>query len=330
MRHGIAVSPGVAIGTAYCIHEVFVDPAKPHLAPAEVPGELARFDVARQKAIEEIRILQNKVEKQVGKAAAAVFASHESILHDHAFVSRVRQGIQHDHLPAQASLSKVLEHYDRLLSRSPDEFLQDRVNDIRDVTMRVSSHLSEALREETGALPGPLIVVASELLPSQVVMLGDRPVHGIVTQKGSQTSHAAIIARSRGIPAVSGVSGILRQTKTGDTIIVDGRDGHVLVNPDAEILSAYRKLEREFFDLRDKLAHNRELPARTADGVSIELLANINGVQDAKAAVAMGPAVLGSTARSTSISRIRPYLMRKNKLRTTGRSSTRVRITTRP
>lgn len=293
MRHGIAVSPGVAIGTAYCIHEVFVDPGRTHLDATEVAGELARFDAARQQAIQEIRLLQTKVERQVGKAAAAVFASHESILHDHAFISRVRQGIQHDHLPAQASLSGVLEHYDRLLSRSPDEFLQDRVNDIRDVTMRVSSHLSEALREETGALPGPLIVVASELLPSQVVMLGERLVHGIVTQAGSQTSHAAIIARSRGIPAVSGIPGILRQTKTGDVIVVDGRDGHVLVNPDPETLSAYRKLEREFFHLRDKLAHNREQPARTADGVDIELLANINGVMDAKASVAMGASGVG-------------------------------------
>ena len=77
--------------------------------------------------------------------------------------------------------------------------------------------------------------------------LGELEVRGIVTQAGSQTSHAAIIARSRGIPAISGVRGILRQVKTGDTIVVDGRDGHVLINPDAEQRSAYLKLEREFF-----------------------------------------------------------------------------------
>jgi phosphotransferase system enzyme I (PtsI) len=124
-------------------------------------------------------------------------------------------------------------------------------------------------------------------------MLGDKPVHGIVTQAGSQTSHAAIIARSRGIPAVSGVTGILRQTQTGDTLIVDGREGHVIINPDPEVLTAYRKLEREFFNLRDQLAHNRDKPAVTRDGQPVELLANINGVADAQAAAAMGAAGIG-------------------------------------
>ncbi len=293
MRHGIPVSPGVAVGTAYCLHEVFVDPGKPVLNQNEVAGELTRFDDSRRRSISEIRALQSKVEKQVGKEAAAIFAAHESILHDHAFVGRVRQLIQHDRLPAQAALRSVLDHYDRILSKSPDDFLKDRVDDIRDVTMRLSSHLSDALRVETGALPGPIIAVTDELLPSQVVMLGERSVHGIVTQAGSQTSHAAIIARSRGIPAVSGVANILRQTKTGDVVIVDGREGLVIVNPDPETLAAYRKLEREFFDLRDKLAHNRDHPAQTADGVPIELMANINGLIDVQSALAMGATGVG-------------------------------------
>ena len=283
----------VAIGTAYCIHEVFVDPGKPNLTSGEVAGEMARFEAARKLAVQEVRLLQAKVERQVGKDAAAVFASHESILHDKSFVEKVKSGIQTDHLTAQASMARFLKHYDLLLSKSPDDFLKDRINDIRDVIMRLSSHLSEALHEDTGALPGPLIVVADELLPSQVVMLGERSVQGIVTQAGSQTSHAAIIARSRGIPAVSGVSGILKQTSTGDTIVVDGREGHVIINPDREQLAAYRKLEREFFNLRDKLAHNRDQPCVTADGVHLDLLANINGLTDAKAATAMGATGVG-------------------------------------
>jgi phosphotransferase system enzyme I (PtsI) len=138
-----------------------------------------------------------------------------------------------------------------------------------------------------------LIVIADELLPSQVVMLGNRPVNGIVTQAGSQTSHAAIVARSRGIPAVSGVPGILAHIKTGDTIVVDGREGHVIVDPDVEMMSAYRKLEREFVNLRDTLAHNHDMEAITADGHSLELLANINGLSDAQAAIAMGAAGVG-------------------------------------
>jgi phosphotransferase system enzyme I (PtsI) len=146
---------------------------------------------------------------------------------------------------------------------------------------------------DQNSLKGPLIVVADELLPSQAVALGEIEVRGIVTQAGSQTSHAAIIARSRGIPAVSGVKGIIRAVKTGDTIVVDGRDGHVEVNPNPETLAAFRKLEREFFHLKDQLAENRDHPALSADGTELRLQANINGVTDAAAAHAMGASGVG-------------------------------------
>jgi phosphotransferase system enzyme I (PtsI) len=171
--------------------------------------------------------------------------------------------------------------------------LKERLNDLRDVIRRVSAHLSVQVPPDSGPLHGPIVIVADELLPSHVVALGNVEVRGIVTQAGSQTSHAAIIARSRGIPAISGIRGILRQVKTGDTLVVDGRGGHVLVNPDAEQRSAYLKLEREFFHLKDQLAANRDLPARTADGCELELLANVNSASDAKAAVAMGASGVG-------------------------------------
>lgn len=293
MRKGIAVSPGVTIGTAYCIHEVFVAPDRETLQPEEVASEVARFEAARKKSIADVRALHVKLERQVGKDAAAVFAVHESILQDVALVGKVRHWMTHDHMSAQAALAKLVETYRELLDRSGDAYLRERLADIRDCVMRLSSYLSDALRENSPSLQGPIIVVADELLPSQVVMLGNKPVHGIVTEAGSQTSHAAIIARSRGIPAVSGVTGILRQTKTGDTLVVDGRDGHVIVNPEPETLAAYRKLEREFFNLRDQLAHNRDQPALTADGVELELLGNINGVSDAQAAEAMGASGVG-------------------------------------
>lgn len=293
MRKGIAVSPGVTIGTAYCIHEVFVDPGRGELQPHEIAGEIARFENARKRSIEDLRVLQSKAQQQVGKEAAAIFSVHESILHDTALVGKVRGWIQDERLTAQAALARLLEYFKGLLTRSQDDYLQERLADIRDVVIRLTSYLSEALQKDSGILTGPTIVVADELLPSQVVMLGDKPVHGIVTQAGSQTSHAAIIARSRGIPAVSGVAGILRQTQTGDTLIVDGREGHVIINPDREVLAAYRKLEREFFNLRDQLAHNRDKPALTRDGHALDLLANINGVADAQAATAMGASGVG-------------------------------------
>jgi phosphoenolpyruvate-protein phosphotransferase (PTS system enzyme I) len=293
MRKGIPVSPGIAVGTAYCIHEIFVNPDTKRLEDNEVTAELAHYETARDKAAAELRALQHKVEQQVGHDEARIFAAHEDILRDVAFTNKVRGWIVNDRLTAEAALVRLRDEYTMLLTRTNDEYFQEKIADIRDVIRRVGVHLSADSVPDGGVLTGPVIIVADELLPSQAVAFGNIDVRGIVTQAGSQTSHAAIIARSRGIPAISGIRGILRQVKTGDTLVVDGRGGHVLVNPDAEQRSAYLKLEREFFHLKDQLAENRDLPARTADGCDLELLANVNSPSDAKAAVAMGASGVG-------------------------------------
>ena len=293
MRRGIAVSPGVAIGTAYVIHEIYVNPDTNELADSEITAELAAYEVARDKSAVELRALERKVEAQVGHDEAAIFAVHQAILRDASFTNKIRNWIVEERMHAPAALHRLLGEYTQLFSKTNDDYLKERLNDVRDVIIRLSSHLSEVLKREDPTIEGPLIVVADELLPSQAVALGDIDVHAIVTQAGSQTSHAAIIARSRGIPAVSGVKNILRKVKTGDTIVVDGRHGMVEINPKVESLAAFRKLEREFVDLKDQLASNRELPAETADHVPLRLEANINGVSDAEAAHNMGAAGVG-------------------------------------
>ena len=190
-------------------------------------------------------------------------------------------------------MQRLLAQYTELFSRTQDEYLKERLADVRDVIIRLSGHLSQVLEPYSEALPGPIILVANELVPSHVITLGEREVAGIVTQAGGRTSHAAILARSRAIPAVSGVPGILHDVKNGDTVVVDGREGHVLVNPDYETLTAYRKLQREFVDLKDALAENRDQPAISADGEQVELLANISRIADAQAAVRMGATGVG-------------------------------------
>lgn len=293
MRRGIPVSPGVAVGTAYCIHQIFVNPDTKRLEDNEVTAELANYEVARDKAAGELHALKSKVESQVGRDAAEIFGMHEMILRDGAFTSKVRKWIVDDRLTAPAALHRLMEENTTMFSRIEDEYIREKLTDVRDVIIRLSAHLTDVQHMPGAALSGPVIVVADELLPSQVVALGNLEVKGIVTQAGSQTSHAAIVARGRGIPCVSGVRAILRQVNTGDTVIVDGRSGHVLVNPDAEQRSAYLKLEREFFLLKNQLATNRDLPARSADGEHLELLANINSVVDAQAAAAMGASGVG-------------------------------------
>ena len=292
MHRGIAVSPGVAIGSAYVIHEIFVAADTKRLADTEITAELANYETARDKAAEDLRALLRKVDAQVGHEEASIFAVHRAILRDAAFTNKIRSWIVDDRMTSSAALHRLLGEYTTIFAKTNDDYLKERLNDVRDVVMRLSGHLSN-VQEKTAELDGPIILVTDELLPSQAVVIGDLNVRGIVTQSGSETSHAAIISRSRGIPAVSGIRGILRKVKNGDTIIVDGRDGHVEINPNSETLKAFRKLEREFFDLKDQLAENRDQPAETKDKTQLKLEANINGLPDANSAVAMGASGVG-------------------------------------
>src|SRR6185437_13598957 len=127
----------------------------------------------------------------------------------------------------------------------------------------------------------PVILVAPEILPSQALTFDRHLVAGIVTESGGATGHAAILARSLGIPAVSGLRGLMREVHTGDLIALDGREGHVYLNPGPEVEAAYRKLQREYVDLCGRLIENSDLQAITADGIHVELLANVNGPADA-------------------------------------------------
>ena len=293
MRKGIAVSPGIAIGSAYVIHEILVNSDSKRLADTEITAELAAYETARDKSAADLRALQRKVESQVGSEEASIFAVHGAILRDTAFTNKIRNWIVEDRMTSAAALHRLLGEYTTVFAKTNDDYLKERLNDVRDVVVRLSGHLSKVQQLNESDFEGPLVVVTDELLPSQAVMLADLNVRGIVTQSGSETSHAAIISRSRGVPAVSGIVGILRKVKNGDTVVVDGRDGHVEINPNPETLAAFRKLEREFFDLKDQLAENRDQPALTSDDTELKLEANINGLPDAVSSVAMGATGVG-------------------------------------
>ncbi len=293
MRKGIAISPGIAIGAAYCIEAIFVNPDHLTLSEGEVPAELARLDAAIESVATDLRKLQSRVDFQLGKEAAAVFAVHESILRDPAMAGRLRESVRRERISSQESLRRLMAEYDELMSRHSDALLRERISDIRDVGLRLSTYLSDVLHGDVPAMHGPVVVVAAELLPSQIFALGDREIAAIVTATGSQTSHAAIIARSRGIPAVAGVRDILKDVVTGQQVVVDGREGVVIVSPEPETESAYRKLEREYVDLKDRLAANRYSPAVTSDGYPLRLLANINSASEAAMAGQMGASGVG-------------------------------------
>lgn len=294
MRKGVAVSPGIAVGTAYCANKLFLPPAAPSAGEVDIQTELSRYEAARWRAEEDLIVIQQKAEQQLSQSDASIFDVHRAILSDTSLVDRIQEGIIQNKLTAQGALHHALELYSDAFSKFNDSYFRERLTDIQDVLQRVERHLQNDSVEQDDLLPtNPVILVVDELLPSQVVGIDALKIRGIVTRCGSETSHAAIVARGLGIPAVSGIEDILEIVKTGDHLVVDGREGLVIIDPDAEAQAAYLKLEREFFDFKDHLVENRDLPAETAGGVPVELLANVNSVSDAEAARAMGATGVG-------------------------------------
>ena len=293
MKKGVAISPGVVVAQAFRMDEALSRRDAEPLDAAGVTAEIARLDRAGDAAASELDAIIERVAHEVDEDAASIFRAHRLLLRDPALVAKVKGFILNQHVNAAAALQMALDEYTALFARIPDEYLRERMTDIRDVIGRVAGHLT--LEASAKQLEGhdPVVLVAPEILPSHAVMFDRLPVAGIVTERGGSTGHAAILARSMGIPAVSGIRNLLREVHTGDVLIVDGREGLVIANPGPEVESAYRKMQREYVDLRHQLVENRDQEAITADGVKVELLANVNNVLDAAAAVGVGAEGVG-------------------------------------
>ena len=293
LKKGVPVSPGVAVAHAFCVDEVLARREPAHLDRAALSSEVARFDSACAAAARELDAIIDRVGRQLGQEEAAIFRAHRVLLRDPALVAKVHAAILDRRLDASSALHETLEEYTALFSKIPDEYLRERMADLRDVVGRIVAQL--ALQGNKPVLPTaePVILVAPEILPSQAFMFERLQVAGILTEAGGATGHAAILARSMGIPAVSGLRGILREVRTGDMIALDGREGHVYLNPGPEVESAYRKLQREYVDLRDRLIENRDQEPVSADGTRAELLANVNAPADADMAVRAGASGVG-------------------------------------
>ncbi len=300
MRKGIGVSPGVVVGIAHRVESVLGSIEQHRLDhPGQVPAELDRFDRAVVDSAADLETQIQKVAQELGDSEANIFKGHLQIVNDPSLVSKVHDLIENQQMTALSALQSVMQTYAAQFARIEQDYFRERMSDVRDVILRIGSHLTRKPfmhvngTGESRNGDESVILVAHEILPSQAMSLGDLPIAGIVTEVGGSTSHAAILARSRGIPAVSGVEGVMTEVESGDLMIVDGRDGMVILRPDQEATSAYRKVQREFFNIKDRLVANRDQPALSADGTRVELLANINNLADAQASQKVGASGVG-------------------------------------
>jgi len=272
---GIAVSPGVAIGEAVVLdNEGFRIPRR-FLPRDAVDEELARLDRAMVAAAGEVEHNRDRVAEQLGNEYAAIFSAHLQMLHDHRLRSEIEEMIRTRHYSPEYSVSRALRKYAKVFESLGGEYMRERANDIFDIEKRILRNLLGKSRQELAQVTSPVLVLAHNLTPSETANLNPQFVMGLATETGGPGSHTAIVAEGLGIPAVVGVGNFLTDVSGGDTVIIDGDQGQVILHPDEETLARYRHEVEEQRSLAAKLETLRELPAETTDGQRIQLLGNI-------------------------------------------------------
>lgn len=293
MIKGVAIAPGVAVGQAFILEAGSRMGSGSRLGLGGVEAELERLDKARSRSLADLEALERKVRQELGASNAAIFRAHRLLLEDPLLIGKVKSLVVDGNCPAIEAVDRTREEFVGMFQRVRDPHMLERIADIKDVFQRIIGHL-----DDPPPLPPvggePLVLVAEEILPSMAGVLLERGRYAaIVTEAGGATGHGAILARSLGIPAVSGARGLLKSIASGDMVAVDGRGGVVHPRPGAETLAAYRKLAREYASVVGRLVENRDLPAVTACGEKVSLLANVNYPLDARVAHATGACGIG-------------------------------------
>jgi phosphotransferase system enzyme I (PtsI) len=272
---GIGVSPGVAIGEVVVFaREGAVVPDRV-ISEKDVPVEIARFEEALIKTRHQIAEIQSKVSSMLGEEHASIFDAHLLVVDDRYFVEEVIRGLREQRRNVEAVLSDVAGRYIEMLSRVEDDYLKERASDVRDVTRRVSNNLAGEKMDRMDQLESPCIAVAHDFSPSDTAGMNREIVMALVADSGSSTSHTAIMARALEVPAVVGLHNISKQISSGETLLVDGGKGRVIIRPTSERLLAYAQKAEDQKVILCELETLKDKPSETKDGYYVPVAANI-------------------------------------------------------
>ena len=287
IKKGIAVSPGISIAKSLVID------SEDYLIPRRLIGNSQRGDEIQRvrdafgNAIDELTELE-AAQNQTSSKIKDIFAVHMRFLHDRSLRKKITDFIQSELVTAEYAVSNTLREIASQFTKVKDAYISERAADIYDIERRLLKHLLGKKREEVGHLTEEVVIIARELSPIQTAGFNREFVKGIASDAGGRTSHAAIVARSLGIPAVVALEDLTELVSGGDTVIVDGNRGIVIVNPDEQTTEQYRLYAREFEELEHKLDTIREKPAVTRDGTKITLLGNIEFPEEAQVVLEKG------------------------------------------
>ncbi|MBN1163908.1 MAG: phosphoenolpyruvate--protein phosphotransferase [Candidatus Krumholzibacteriota bacterium] len=273
--NGIPAAPGIAFGEAFVVNveelPVFTD----IIEEDEIEGEVGRLQDALTQTEKELSVLHETLGESMGEEHAKILDSHLMMIADEFMKKETIQLIKSEKLNAAFAFSRVIDKTLRTFDQMEDQYLKERAGDIRDVKRRVIRNLLGQKVEGLANLRKQAIVVAKNLTPCDTVGFNKKYVLAFVSDMGGSTSHAAIIARSMGIPAVVGVNEFSVKAKPYDQIIVDGITGQVVLNPTPKTVALYREAQVKFQEMERELLTLKDYPAVTLDGRKIELSANI-------------------------------------------------------
>ena len=277
---GISASQGIALGEVFLyvrtepkVHSYQVDADKR-------VAEIARFEQGLVVTRQQISKIKSEVEQNLGPDEARIFDAHLMVLDDEALIGETIREFQATNLNIESCFNNVAQRYIQAFDEINDEYLRERAGDIRDVAQRVLRNLLGEAAQQLGALAEKRVVIANDITPSDAAGINRTAAIGIVTDSGSKTSHAVIVARSMRIPAVVGVRDLTSRVANGDRVLVDGYDGVVIVNPSDQTLFRYGRIQKEKKSFESLLVKVGRLPTETLDGVHVPLLANIEKVDE--------------------------------------------------
>ena len=293
IKRGIPVSPGVAIFTAFVLDAEDQPVPRRMVAAGKVSSEVDRLNNAIAASIQEIEGLKEQTASTLGEDLSKIFSFHVGVLADQQLIKQIISTIQTQHVSAEYSVYVTLRKLANTFAQHDSQLVRKTVSDVRDIERRILKHLIGGSREELRNLKGAAIVVAHDLTPSQTATLDKRKIKAIITDLGGRTSHTAILAHALGIPAIVGLEDITSDVSTGDTIVVDGNRGLVVIEPDAAKLMEYRAEAKKMAKQADVLRELRDKPAVTKDGTEVTLLANIEFPDEIHQAVNHGATGIG-------------------------------------
>ncbi len=278
MYKGTNASSGIGIGTAVIVEEAELVIEKKSIADAA--AEVQRFRGALDKTMKDTEALAADLATRVGEKEAEILQGHIMLLQDPALTGEIENTINGENICSEFAVEMVCTMYANVFAGMDDELMQQRATDMRDLKTRIQRVLLDAESVDIASLPEGSILVAKDLTPSMTAGINPKNVTGIVTELGGKTSHSAILARALEIPAVVAVAGFLKHVKNGDSVILDGDQGVVYVNPEDSVMKEYSEKRDAFLAAKKELEKYIGMPTVTKDGVKLELVANIGKPAD--------------------------------------------------